>query len=60
MVDLVAKVFLHLIFGRQNMTSIGDFGFKKLPHFYEFCQACVNLVTMQSLDAAYYEKYSIW
>ena len=38
------------------MASIGDFGVKKLPHFYELWPACVNLVTMKSLNAVYYES----
>ena len=29
MVDLVGKKFSDLIFGRQNIASIGDFGVKK-------------------------------
>ena len=56
MVDLVGKFFSDLIFGWQNMASIGDFGVKKLPHFNEFCPACVNVVTMKSLNVAYYES----
>ena len=35
------------------MASIGDFGVKKLPHFYELWPACVNVVTMKSLNAVY-------
>ena len=38
------------------MASIGDFGVKKLPHFNELCQACVNVITMKSLNAVYYES----
>ena len=38
------------------MASIGDFGVKKLPHFYELWPACVNVVTMKSLHAVYYES----
>ena len=38
------------------MASIGDFGVKKLPHFYELWPACVNVVTMKSLNAVYYES----
>ena len=38
------------------MASIGDFGVKKLPHFYEFCPTCVKVVTLKSLNAAYYES----
>ena len=60
MVDLVGKFFSDLIFGWQlNMASIGDFGVKTLPHFYEFCTACVNVVTMKSLNAVYCEKNMI-
>ena len=54
--DLVGKFFSDLIFGWQNMACIGDFGVKKLPHFYEFCPACVNVVTLKSLNAVYYES----
>ena len=56
MVDLVGKFFSDLIFGWQNMASIGDFGVKKLPHFYEFCPASVNVVTLKYLNAVYYES----
>ena len=56
MVDLVGKFFSDLIFGWQNMASIGDFGVKKLPHFYEFCPVCVNVVTMKSINAVYHES----
>ena len=38
------------------MASIGDFGVKKLPHFYELWPVCVNVVTMKSLNAVYYES----
>ena len=38
------------------MANIGDFWVKTLPHFYEFCPACVTVVTMKSLNAAYYES----
>ena len=55
-VDLVGNFFSDLIFGWQNMASIGDFRVKKLLHFYEFCPACVNVVTMKSLNAVYYES----
>ena len=40
------------------MARIGDFGVIKLPHFYEFCQACVDVVTMKSLKL-YIRKYMI-
>ena len=59
MVDLVEKFSSDLIYGWQNMASIGVFGVKKLPHFYEFCAAGVNVVTMnmmKSLNAVYYES----
>ena len=36
--DLVGKFFSDLIFGWHNMASIGDFGVKKLPHFYTGAQ----------------------
>ena len=38
------------------MANIDDFGVKKLSYFYEFCSASVNLVTMKSLNAVYYES----
>ena len=38
------------------MASIGDFGVKKLPHFYEFWPACVNVFTMKFLNAVYFES----
>ena len=38
------------------MASIGDFGVKKLPHFYELWPACVNVVTMKPLSPVYYES----
>ena len=56
MMDLMGKFFSDLIFGWQNMASKGDFGVEKLPHFYEFCSACVNMVNMKSLNAAHYES----
>ena len=51
-----ASVLLYFTFLWQNMASIGDSGVKKLRHFYEFCPACVNVVTMKSLNAVYYES----
>ena len=56
MMELVGNFFSDLIIGWQNMASIGDFGVKKLPHFNELCQACVNVITMKSLNAVYYES----
>ena len=44
------------IFAWQNMAHIGDLGVKKLPNFYEFCPTCVNVVTIKSLNAVYYER----
>ena len=38
------------------MASVGDFGVTKLPHFYELWPACVNVVSMKSLNAVYYES----
>ena len=38
------------------MASIGDFGVKKLPHFYELWPAFVNVVTMKPLNPVYYES----
>ena len=38
------------------MASIGNFVIKNLPHFYEFCPACLNAVTLKSLNAVYYES----
>ena len=38
------------------MASIGDLGVNELPNSYEFCPACVNVVTMKSLNAVYYES----
>ena len=52
----MGKFFSDLIFGWQNMASISDFGVKKLLHFYENCPACVNVVTIKSLNAAHYES----
>ena len=56
MLDLVGKFFSDLIFGWQNMASIDDFGIKRLPNFYMFCPACVDVVTIKSLNAVYYES----
>ena len=52
----MGKFSSDLIFGWQNMASIGDFGVKKLPHFYEFCPVCVNVVTIKPINAVYYES----
>ena len=41
------------------MASIGDFGVKKLPHFYELWPACVNVVTMKPLSPVYYEVHEL-
>ena len=54
--DLIGIFFADLIFGRQNMASIGDVGVKKLSPFYEFCPTSVNVGTMKSLNAVYYES----
>ena len=56
MEELVGKFFSDLIFGWKNMASIGDFGVTKLPHFYELWPACVNVVTIKSLNPVYYES----
>ena len=38
------------------MASIGDFGVKKLPHFYELWPASVNVGTMKPFNPVYYES----
>ena len=38
------------------MSSTDDLGVKKLPHFYEFYPASVNVVTIKSLHTLYYER----